>query len=115
MSDQDRKPGEERFPAPAQLDAAGLAAQKRRNIWLGLALLGFVVLVGAATLVRLSNSDMSKSDFYYHNDQGGKTPAEGPALPPGMSPEQAAPPPNLSAEPSEPAPETPQPEEEPQP
>lgn len=114
MTDQDHKPGEESFPAPAQLDAAGLAAQKRRNIWLGLALLGFVVLVGAATLVRLSNSDPSKGSFYYHNDQS-ETPDEGPALPPGMSPEQAAPPPNLSAEPSEPEPEASEPEEEPQP
>ena len=114
MSDQDLKPGEERFPAPVQLDAAGRAAQKRRNIWLGLALIGFVVLVGAATMVRLSNSDLSKGSFYYHNDQDGETPAGGPALPPGMSPDQAAPPPNLSAEPSVPEPETP-PEEEPQP
>ncbi|HPF22251.1 MAG TPA: hypothetical protein PK417_02170 [Hyphomonas sp.] len=101
MSD-DLKPGEERFPAPAQLDAAGREAQKRRNLWLGLALLGFVLLVAITTFVRLGNSDMSKGGFYYQNSGSSR---EAPELPPGMTPEQAAPPPNLSAEPSVPEPQ----------
>lgn len=108
MSD-DLKPGEERFPAPAQLDAAGRAAQKQRNLWLGLALLAFVLLVAITTFIRLGNTDLSKGGFYYHND--GKSSEEAPELPPGMSPDQAAPPPNLSAEPPAPEAEGPETEE----
>jgi hypothetical protein len=97
MSD-DLKPGGDVFPQPAQLDAEGRAAQKRRNMWLGLALLGFVVLVGLTTAVRLSGSDSRKAEFYY-NMKSTSAPDEAPALPPGMTPDQAAPPPNLSEQP----------------
>ena len=55
MSDDGFKPGEEHFPEQAHLDPAARAAQKRRNLWLGLALLGFVFLVGLTTFVRLSS------------------------------------------------------------
>ena len=97
MSDDGLKPGEERFPEQAHLDAAARAAQKRRNLWLGLALLGFVFLVGLTTFVRLSGSEDNQGNFYYNMNQTGQE--EAPELPPGMSPEQAAPPANLSAEP----------------
>jgi hypothetical protein len=96
MSD-DLKPGEETFPQPMQLDAEGRAAQKRRNLWLGLALLGFVVLVGLTTFVRLSGSDSRKAEFYY-NMKSSSTSEEAPELPPGMTPDQAAAPPNLTEE-----------------
>ena len=105
MTDTERKPGEERFPEPSHLDPEARAAQKRRNVWLGLTLLAFVVLVGLTTFLKLSTSE-GKADFYY-NMSGNKDDETAPALPPGMSPDQAAPPPNLSTEPSEPAaPET---------
>ena len=107
MSD-DRKPGEEKFPAPAQLDPAARAAQKRRNVWLGLTLLVFVVLVGLVTFVRLKESDPGKAGFYYNMDRDAGSEAEAPMLPPGMAPEEAAPPPNLDAEPSAPDEEEPE-------
>jgi hypothetical protein len=97
MSDEDLKPGEESFPEPAHLDAAARTAQKRRNLWLGLALLGFVFLVGLTTFVRLSGSQDNQANFYYNMNQAGQE--ETPALPPGMSPDQAVPPENLSVEP----------------
>ena len=37
-------------------EADRLAAQKRRNIWLALALLAFVVLVGLVSAVRLAEN-----------------------------------------------------------
>lgn len=40
-------------PQIPQLDADALKARKRRNLWLGLALAGFVVLVMLTTMVRL--------------------------------------------------------------
>jgi flagellar basal body-associated protein FliL len=97
MSEDGLTPGKERFPEQAHLDAAARGAQKRRNIWLGLALLGFVLLVGMTTFVRLSGSQDNQANFYYNMNQTGQKQA--PALPPGMSPEEAAPPANLSAEP----------------
>nr|WP_321362333.1 hypothetical protein [uncultured Hyphomonas sp.] len=97
MSDDGFQPGEEHFPEPAHLDPAALAAQKRRNLWLGVALLGFVVLVGLTTFVRLSETEDNQAEFYYNMNQAG--PDEAPALPPGMSPDQAMPPENLSVDP----------------
>ncbi len=41
-------------PAVPQLDAEALKARKRRNLWLGLALAGFVVLVMITTVIRLN-------------------------------------------------------------
>ncbi len=96
MSDEGQKPPEDNFPEPAQLDDAARTAQKRRNLWLGLALLGFVVLVGLTTFVRLSGSEDNQANFYYNMKQTGQE--ETPALPPGMTPDQAAPPENLSVE-----------------
>jgi hypothetical protein len=40
-------------PAAGGHDAEALKARKRRNLWLGLALAGFVVLVMAITVIRL--------------------------------------------------------------
>lgn len=37
------------------LSKAELAARNRRNIWLGLSLAGFVILVLVITMVRLAN------------------------------------------------------------
>ena len=39
-----------------QAEAERLAAQKRRNIWLALALFGFVILVGVVSAVRLAEN-----------------------------------------------------------
>jgi hypothetical protein len=40
-------------PVVPQLDAEALKARKRRNLWLGLALAAFVVLVMVTTIIRL--------------------------------------------------------------
>lgn len=40
--------------AAPQLDAEALKARKRRNLWLGLALAAFVVLVMITTVIRLN-------------------------------------------------------------
>lgn len=99
MSDNGVNPDKEHFPEPAHLDTEARMAQKRRNLWLGLALLGFVLLVGLTTFVRLSGSQDNQANFYYNMNQTGQ--AETPELPPGMSPDQAAPPANLTADPAE--------------
>ena len=39
---------------PQTLEGEALAARKRRNLWLGLALAAFVVLVMVTTIIRLS-------------------------------------------------------------
>lgn len=49
-----------------------IAAQKRRNVWLALALVAFVALVGITSVVRISTTDYSKSDGFYLD---GKIPA----------------------------------------
>ena len=84
-------------PLSKLIDAAARTAQKRRNLWLGLALLGFVFLVGLTTFVRLSGSQDNQANFYYNMNQTGQE--ETPALPPGMSPDQAVPPETLSVDP----------------
>ena len=68
-------------------------ARKSRNLWLGLALAGFVILVGIVTFIRLSSSDLSKGAFYYDPQDGQREAQE---LPPGMTEDMAAPPPNLT-------------------
>lgn len=83
------------FPQTGRLDAEGLAARNKRNIWLALALVGFVVLIGLITVVRLGDTD---GKFYYHNET--ESEADGTELPLGMSPDQAAPPPGLTPEPA---------------
>lgn len=40
-------------PVIPQLDAGALKARKQRNLWLGLALAGFVALVMIVTIIRL--------------------------------------------------------------
>ena len=40
--------------AAPQLDAEAMKARKRRNLWLGLALAAFVVLVMITTVIRLN-------------------------------------------------------------
>ena len=40
-------------PIVPQLDPEALKARKRRNLWLGLALAAFVVLVMVTTIIRL--------------------------------------------------------------
>ena len=40
-------------------------AQKRRNIWLALALVAFVVTVGVTTAVRIQETDFSGTDRLY--------------------------------------------------
>ncbi len=87
---------------PTPLDPR--AAQKRRNLWLALALFGFVGLVGVTTIIRLTGADLSKGGFYYiaPGEKAKAVEAGTNDLPPGMTAEQAAPPPGLSAAPTEP-------------
>ncbi len=52
-----------------ELSDRELAARKRRNLWLALALFGFVILVGAVTVIRLSQTGMGPDqEFYWHID-----------------------------------------------
>lgn len=46
---------ETQLPPAVQVDPAALKARNRRNLWLGLALGGFVVLVLVVTLIRLNS------------------------------------------------------------
>ena len=92
MSDPDEKYAGQ-FPDTYTPDEAEIRARKGRNMWLGLALAFFVILVGVITFIRLSSSDLSQSGFYYSADDKGERIQD---LPEGMAPEQAAPPPNLT-------------------
>lgn len=47
-----------------ELSPEATAARKKRNIWLAAALLGFVLLVGAATAIRISETG-SKDGMYF--------------------------------------------------
>lgn len=53
-----REPPAEQAPqlTAEQAEEARLAHQKRRNNWLGLALLGFVVLIGVVSALRLAEN-----------------------------------------------------------
>lgn len=52
-----------------QLTPEELAARKRRNLWLALALFTFVIMVGAITVVRLSQTGLGpEQEFYWHAD-----------------------------------------------
>ena len=95
----EKKPYAGEFVNAPQLDPAAIAARKKRNVWLGLALFGFVVLVAVTTVIRLSNTDLSDGAGSYYSNSDSRTPIEGaPALPPGMTAEQAAPPTGLESE-----------------
>ncbi|MFT5775319.1 hypothetical protein [Hyphomonas sp.] len=95
MTDEKEPYAGEFMDAPRMAPEA-IAARKRRNFWLGLALFGFVVLVAVTTVIRLSNTDLSEgAGFYYSNSDGRAPVGEAPALPPGMTEEQAAPPAGL--------------------
>ena len=50
---------------PSADPAAVLKAQKRRNAWLALALVAFVVIVGVTTAVRIQEADFSGGDRMY--------------------------------------------------
>lgn len=51
---------------PADEHAAlQLKAQKRRNAWLAAALVGFVVIVGVSTAIRIQETDFSGGDRLY--------------------------------------------------
>lgn len=51
--------------AIAPQDTARLQAQKRRNMWLALALVAFVVLVGVSTALRIQETDFTGGDRLY--------------------------------------------------
>ena len=42
-----------------------LQARKRRNVWLALGLVGFVVIVGVSTAIRIQETDFSGGDRLY--------------------------------------------------
>ncbi|MFN3313460.1 MAG: hypothetical protein ACK46Q_08335 [Hyphomonas sp.] len=44
-------------PAAIQMTPEQVSARKRRNMWLGFALAGFVVLVMLTTIIRLTTGD----------------------------------------------------------
>lgn len=50
---------------PAIDEAALVKAQKRRNLWLALALVAFVVIVGVSTALRIQETDFSNGDRLY--------------------------------------------------
>ncbi|MEM7328547.1 MAG: hypothetical protein AAF437_07395 [Pseudomonadota bacterium] len=51
---------------PVATDAeALLKAQKRRNAWLALALVAFVIVVGVTTAIRIQEADFSGGDRIY--------------------------------------------------
>lgn len=52
-------------PVVTPRTADEIAAQKKRNLWLALALVTFVILVGLISAIRIGTSDMSKSDGMY--------------------------------------------------
>ena len=54
-------------PVPTvEVDTAALQkAQKRRNAWLALALVAFVVIVGVSTALRIQETDFSGGDRIY--------------------------------------------------
>ncbi|MEM6411004.1 MAG: hypothetical protein AAF683_05670 [Pseudomonadota bacterium] len=43
-------------PLAEQAEAERLAAQKKRNVWLAVALFGFVILVGLVSAIRLAEN-----------------------------------------------------------
>jgi hypothetical protein len=95
MTDEKEPYAGEFMDAP-HIAPESIAARKKRNVWLGLALFSFVVLVAVTTIVRLSNTDLSEGAGFYYSNSDSRTPVgEAPALPPGMSEEQAAPPAGL--------------------
>ena len=55
---------------PAPLSPEQRAAQKKRNVWLALALVTFVVLVGVTTVIRIQETDMAKSEGFYFDGTG---------------------------------------------
>ena len=46
-------------------EAARLKAQKRRNAWLAVSLVAFVVIVGVTTAIRIQETDFSGGDRLY--------------------------------------------------
>lgn len=53
---------ETKHDAPQPMTDAELAARGRRNVWLGLALAAFVVIVLAVTVVRISQGSAAMPD-----------------------------------------------------
>lgn len=52
-------------PTPVIDEAALMKAQKRRNLWLALALVAFVLIVGVSTALRIQETDFSNGDRLY--------------------------------------------------
>lgn len=54
---------------PHRLSPEEIAARKRRNLWLALALGAFVIIVGVVSAVRISQTGMGPDqEFYWHAD-----------------------------------------------
>tara|TARA_R110000787_G_scaffold37097_1_gene94497 strand:+ start:389 stop:697 length:309 start_codon:yes stop_codon:yes gene_type:complete len=95
MTDE-KEPYAGEFSDTPHMAPEAIAARKKRNVWLGLALFGFVVLVAVTTVIRLSNTDLSDGAGFYYSNSDSRTPIDAArALPPGMTEEQAAPPAGL--------------------
>ena len=63
--------------------ALHLKAQKRRNVWLAFALVGFVVIVGVSSAVRILETDFSGGDRLYFSgymDEAAKEKADREAM-----------------------------------
>ena len=55
----------EKTPPVNEQAVLQLKAQKRRNVWLAFALVGFVVIVGVSTAIRIQETDFSGGDRLY--------------------------------------------------
>ncbi|MEM5517384.1 hypothetical protein WNY37_10500 [Henriciella sp. AS95] len=63
-------------------EQARLAAQKKRNLWLAVALFAFVIIVGLTTVIRLGEADLGEDGgIYWRNDPGTADQAPMPVLP----------------------------------
>ncbi|MEM8615547.1 MAG: hypothetical protein AAGF20_01290 [Pseudomonadota bacterium] len=52
---------------PLEQSAEDLRAQKRRNVWLAMALFAFVVIVGVTTAIRIQDADLTSENSFYFN------------------------------------------------
>lgn len=77
-------------PTPVRRSPEEIVAQKKRNVWLALALVGFILLVGITSAIRIQGTDFSKSEGFYNSGALQKKSNPPPVLqPPAETPEEA--------------------------